>query len=875
LLNRRLLLVVAVFLLSLPASAVTIDNDDSCDIAVMPAATLLIPWFEVDTESPGATTHFTVTNVTNVERIAHVTLWTDRAYPVIGFNLFLTGYDAQSIDLYDVITRGLIAPDNGTGTAVSPRGRYSDPNAALDLSGCRRLPGPLPDEYVVRMKEAFTAGRVPAVGGAPACDQVGGEHARAVGYVTIDVVGTCTANTPEHSEYWTQDIRYDNVLIGDYRFVDPTADVAQGGPMVHIRAVPEGGTPESRRAAPVAFDAGFDRTFYARHQPADAPRLDGRQPLPSQFAARWIQGGPAEFRTSLKVWREGRTRSEAPCSGFEENADIDAVDIIRFDESENAVGRVPPQNRPNVPVALSLLGAASKTSVGDDGVFPQLTNGATAGWMYLNLDADSQDGFAAQSWVVSSMQALGTLSSESDAAALGNGCSAAARASEVSAPGGGQIAPSPNRSVRSGRASTNNDDSCDIAVLPAATLLVPFFHVDVEPTRAQNTLLSITNVSPSEQIARVTLWTDYAFPVITFNVYLTGYDVQSIDLYDVIARGVIAPDQGTGMEVSNRGPWSRASATLERGGCERLPGVLAPEWTSWMRNAFQLGEVPDFGTRESCGEVGGVHSYASGYATIDVVRNCALTPPTEPRYWTRDIAYDNVLIGDYQQVSLTWGSAQGSPMVHIRAIPEGGTSAERRENPARPDAGFPRTFYSRLQSASTPRLDARQPLPSTFAAQWSSTFTDVHTILEIWREGATSGQAVCGQHDNNGFMPLLDIVKFDENENAVAGLPPVVTLPIDIRVSLPAASWTNILDSSIYPFLTNGATSGWLYFNLDRVENDAVASQAWVAVTRATLGRSAVRLDAAALGNGCSPPVTKSEVDKGTAVIGPSGNNNR
>ena len=48
------------------------------------------------------------------------------------------------------------------------------------------------------------------------------------------------------------------------------------------------------------------------------------------------------------------------------------------------------------------------------------------------------------------------------------------------------------------------------------------------------------------QIAHVTLWTDWSFPVLDFNIFLTGYDVQAINLYDIIVRGVIAPDAGTG-----------------------------------------------------------------------------------------------------------------------------------------------------------------------------------------------------------------------------------------------------------------------------------------------------------------------------------------
>ena len=59
------------------------------------------------------------------------------------------------------------------------------------------------------------------------------------------------------------------------------------------------------------------------------------------------------------------------------------------------------------------------------------------------------------------------------------------------------------------------------------------------------------------QIAHVTLWTDYSFPVIDFNIYLTGYDVQSINLYDVIALGTDRADDGTGYE--DIGPPGRRS----------------------------------------------------------------------------------------------------------------------------------------------------------------------------------------------------------------------------------------------------------------------------------------------------------------------------
>lgn len=811
---RRLLLLTSL-LATLAATAAPRDNDASCDIAVLPAATLLLPYFEVDlTSSGGTTTRLSITNVTNVPRIAHVTLWTDRAYPVIGFNIYLTGYDLQVIDLYDVIAAGVVASPTGTGTAPVRRGRFSDPNPQLDP--CVSFPGLLPPEYITRMRDAFTTGRIRDV-----CGLVGSQHNDAIGYATIDVIGTCAPTGVAEREYWTRHLRYDNVLVGDYEIVTPNRELAQGGPLVHIRAIPEGGTPELRRAAPVTFDAGFGRTFYGRHQPADAPRLDGRQPLPARFAARWIQGGPNQFRTALKIWRESAVRADAPCAAFARNDDLAATEIVRFDENENAAGAVPISRLIVTDPPLSRLDPVSITSVADTDVYPQLTNGATAGWLALNLDMEPNDGEVAQSWVISSMSAGDDFSTDTEAAALGNGCAPEARVSRFTAAGSAPIEPS------------RNDDSCDIALLPAATLLVPHFGVDLEPSRSQTTLLSITNAGAEERIARVTLWTDYAFPVLTFNVRLTGYDVQSIDLFDVIARGVIAG-----------------------GSCDRPGGTLGAEWIAWMRSAFMEGAVPGFGLRERCGEVGSPHQFATGYATIDLVRNCAATPPTESSYWSRDLDFDNVLTGDYQVVRP--GTADGAPMVHIRAVPE---------------AGLTRTFYGRFQSKSAPRRDARQPLPSTFAARWSTGSLEDQTIFDIWREGASRGDASCAEWRQNE-MPSVSFVKFDDRENFVAD-GGICRVPMcdALTFTLPATSRTNVRDGSVYPILVNGAKDGWLYFNLDR-PGDELAAQAWVVAAQTTFGRTSFRRDATALGNGCSPPAATTVEAKGTAVIGPAPNRN-
>jgi hypothetical protein len=410
----------------------TTDNDDSCDIGVAPAATLLLPYFEVS-NTGAETTLFTITNTSAEEQIAHVTLWTDWSFPVIDFNIYLTGYDVQSINLYDVIWRGVIAPDLGTGTDISEVGDFSVDNLDLDLDNCDELPGQIPDIYKVRMQSAFTLGRVPAFGSAAACNTVGGTHTNAVGYATIDVARLCSINLPTSPEYFDTEIMFDNVLVGDYQQVSTANNFAQGNPMVHIRAIPEGGLPTD------IVDTNFDRTFYSRYQGGGT--ADRRQPLPSVFAARWINGSGAAFQTSFKIWREGVTTAGTGNCAFWPTNVTSITESVIFDEEENPEGAAPSEVISPPITTLFTLPETSNRSVADPSVFPRPTAGAIAGWVYLNLDNNSADQIASQNWVIVSMKAEGRYSVDFDAAWLANGCSEAFDESEVNDPGGIVIGP--------------------------------------------------------------------------------------------------------------------------------------------------------------------------------------------------------------------------------------------------------------------------------------------------------------------------------------------------------------------------------------------------------------------------------------------------
>ncbi len=527
-----------------------------------------------------------------------------------------------------------------------------------------------------------------------------------------------------------------------------------------------------------------------------------------------------------------------------------------------------------------------------------------------------------------------------------------------------------------GPTTTNNDDTCDIGNAPAATLLLPYFEVDLGTAgTGRTTVFSITNVSPYAQIAHVTLWTDWSFPVLDFNIFLTGYDVQPINLYDVIARGFIGATTGTGIGapastttspnartgalIAGTGGVAVSSNAINGGGATgtnpnngtqpftvstaangnpnflvsaqtncaagRLPGQLPASLATDVRALLSTGRstgagvsCPSLGGGEA--QVGGNHggNVAIGYATIDVAATCSVALPIDPSYFSGEILFDNVLIGDYQDInqSTTAGNyAGGNPLVHIRAVPEGGAAGT-----AAVATNLPYTFYDRYTNtgvATAARtIDRRQPLPSAFAARWISGSTQAFdTQYKVWREGFTTstlgGLAGCDDYIVNSVIPLTEIVRFDEHENAgVTNGPSGVIVsppPPTTTATTPETSRIPVSDS-LFPTVAGSTDAGgWTYFNLNN-GGDATAtalalgvtpynatrpgfvitspvlagpgvfnrdvSQNWVILSMFAEGRFAVDQDANWLGNGCSAPFPASSTGAvGTAVnrIGPAG----
>jgi hypothetical protein len=408
-----LLLSAVCCLLSIPASAaapvhVVTANNASCDVGTYAAATLLLPYFEVDFQRPTSqalNTVFTVINTSRTPQLVRVTVWTDLGYPVMWFPMFLTGYDMETISMYELIARGTIPVTySGTPNGAASADNDSNPNQLQDIK-CARVGGSMTPEYVHNLQRKLTTGYADTE-----C-RIGLAHKNAEGYVTIDVTNSCDLTSPMEPGYWNNTILFDNVLTGDYERINPdatTGNYAGGAPLVHIRAIPEGGGAGMPANVPMPF------TFYDRYTPANAKRVDRRQPLPSLFAARYIEGGPTGFRTNLMIWREGITGATLDECEYAKNEKLAVRGIIRFDEHEN----------PTTVASQSLTLPPTSASASNATSFPPMSSDDHGGWFWISLDNGTRPR-PTQNWVTVQMYAEGRYGVDFDATWLANGCTPA------------------------------------------------------------------------------------------------------------------------------------------------------------------------------------------------------------------------------------------------------------------------------------------------------------------------------------------------------------------------------------------------------------------------------------------------------------------
>jgi hypothetical protein len=210
---------------------------------------------------------------------------------------------------------------------------------------------------------------------------------------------------------------------------------------------------------------------------------------------------------------------------------------------------------------------------------------------------------------------------------------------------------------------------CEIGTIddvPAATLLLPYFEVDLNNANGVTTLFSINNASATAVLAHVTMWTDESIPTLDFDVYLTGYDVQTINLRDIF-NGILPVTATAGQDpkdtISPKGP---ASQDVNFASCNTFFPFTNPALNSTLlthiRNAHTGKASTVFTGRCSGFDYG--DNIARGYITVDTVNQCNLLFPNSAGYFTGVATFQNVLWGDYFYVNQEQNYAQGETLVH-------------------------------------------------------------------------------------------------------------------------------------------------------------------------------------------------------------------
>lgn len=325
----------------------------------------------------------------------------------------------------------------------------------------------------------------------------------------------------------------------------------------------------------------------------------------------------------------------------------------------------------------------------------------------------------------------------------------------------------------------------------AATLLFPYFEVDLDDPFNLTTLISVN--SAWDINARVVLWTDWAIPTLTFDLSLDGTDIQTLNLRDLFAGAIPQTSGGHPCSSTSNRP-------------------LTAEETAQLV-AYHTGVAGPLDTR--CAGANHGDRVARGFITVDVIDDCfrveMRTQTREPVYTPvdpLDLPYfdnglytgvaknDYALWGDLVFIDVNNAAAQGSEAVGIWA------------DRGRFDGTGIYTFYGRFKGWDG--RDDRVPLPDSMLSRFlnSGPFAGGADLI-VWRDpGVPAANPVpCGAQP--GWVPLSGVIRYDGEDGGS-----LVDSPFLSNDSFPLAtqkvSVNELADSLGNPV---GQTFGYVYLN--------------------------------------------------------------
>ncbi len=305
---------------------------------------------------------------------------------------------------------------------------------------------------------------------------------------------------------------------------------------------------------------------------------------------------------------------------------------------------------------------------------------------------------------------------------------------------------------------------CTIGPGLAATLLFPYFEVDLVDPLGVGTLIAVNNGLIVPTMARVVLWTDWGVPTLAFDLYLPPFAVETINIIDLL-NGII-PSTGVGADLTGFDF------------CDALPPFHLNPALSVNESAQLIADHTGQSGPLAFDCAGSPHpdQIARGYITVDVVDECSGVEGFLPNFTPVNSGFpyfaeggggdgiaiaSNRLWGDIIYVDFSDNSAQGSEAIPIWANPDKFTDTDIF------------TFYGRFSGWDG--RDERVPLPSI----WDQRFLNGGPFaggadLIVWRDtGAPLETAACGaqpspfplEDTTTVFDPQGDFVFLGSNDN--------------------------------------------------------------------------------------------------------------
>jgi len=439
--------------------------------------------------------------------------------------------------------------------------------------------------------------------------------------------------------------------------------------------------------------------------------------------------------------------------------------------------------------------------------------------------------------------------------------------------------------------------TCTVDTRPAATLLVPYFAVSLNTDASVlrgtpdsfDTLLAIGNASSAPMIAHVSVYNKRSILVLDFNVALTGFDIQTWRMSDVIS-GILP---STPIANDHTGPntaidplddvCQRNSVASVYPAADGFLRISPPNNLTADPNDNKLATaaytVPAFdpastfgllvtdsldNTDDSrgCGDgtVDGVtDGPAIGYVTIDHANYCTLSNPDDQAYHEFNaLGGENNLFGDIIFTSGEGIGTYGMNMIAIEQDPSF-TGATTLQTDLRT-----RTFYARYWSPFDALIQTCQNCGSglnrtdlSVSSPWNVLFGDqreplglrwaaryfegpaVISFFDVWRASSGSLTDLADGGHCDTVEPTVQLGFFDEDENTVTQTGPG---PCPSPCTVPPTPTVN------FPFETNrvrvggdqgfnlpappapgGNQVGWVTMNFVNLIDGTELDQAWAA----------------------------------------------